>query len=115
MSRRLQDPSRYADHFSEAQSASRPFPTSNLVLLQTVFPDCRIGCDTILAEVDHDIHRVLLHRLALVEIEIIEVGHDLLDCRWGGRLELLHLVLLARRGKHVHDLLAVLCDERCGQ
>lgn len=67
----------------------------NLLLLQAVLPDRCVGCDAVFAEVDQDVHAVLIHRLALVQVVVVVVADDLLHGAGRAGLELLGFVGLA--------------------
>ena len=82
----------------------------DLVLLEPILPDRCIGCDAILAEIDQDVHRVLLHRLTHIQIVVVIVCHDLLHCTGCRRLELLHLVVLALRLQFLENLFEIFFD-----
>lgn len=65
----------------------------DLHLLQTVLPEGSIRGDTILTEVNQDMHGIAIHRLAHQDVVVVVVGQDLLDGSGGLGLELLDRLL----------------------
>lgn len=61
----------------------------DLNLLKTVLPDSSERGDTVLTEIDEDVHAVGVHRLVHEDIVVVVVGEDLLDGSGSATLEFL--------------------------
>lgn len=59
------------------QVEGAPSSHLHLVLLEAPLPDGDVGSQTVLTEVDEDIHAVLSHGLTLVDIVVVPVADDL--------------------------------------
>jgi hypothetical protein len=59
----------------------------NLHLLQTVLPESGVGGNTIIAEVDENVHGVAVHGLTHEHVVVVVVAEDLLDGSGGTALE----------------------------
>jgi hypothetical protein len=70
----------------------------NLLCDQTVLPDGDEGGGTVLAVVEEDNHAVRVHRLAGVELVVLEVANDLLGETLSLGLEVLDLCLVGTLG-----------------
>lgn len=64
-------------------------PHLDLVLGETVLPEGGIGGDTVLTEVNQDVHSTAVHRGAHQDIVVVVVGKDLLHGTGSTALELL--------------------------
>src|SRR5438876_2033634 len=84
-------------------------PSSNFVLLQTIFPDRGVWRDAVLAVIDQDVHRAHVHRLANVEIIVVVVCKNLLDRTWRTSLKGLCLLIFALFLQLLKHFFAVCC------